>query len=525
MFKKRASNIAPVIGLIVLVFGTAAVCSAQAQPPEQKTPQQIAALAQQYCGSCHTTPSPQLLPKASWPGVIDSMAELSERRLGKPYIPDTALHHIKALYYGSAPKVLPVLPYIDRTHPQVQFTQKPLSVPTQVPQIMSITQVANSAGYFEFLLADAEAGELIKLSGKVGELDQWQEQSIAQIDLPVAVDTLDANGDGLTDYIVADLGELPPNGNPSGKVYVLLNNSKGAYEKKLLVENLGRVSDVNALDLDQDGDTDIAVAVFGGQGRGEVLWLEQTPSGYQTHALLSMSGALNIDDTDLNQDGIVDLVTLVAQEHETLIAFVGTGKGQFERHDLVSAGHPMFGATSLTVVDLDRDGDDDLLFTNGDAFDTQTDPKPYHGIQWLENRGELKFAAHDVGRYYGAVNAKAADMDGDGDLDIVASSWVNYWQDPKRNALVWYENTGAQKFIPYPVNQSLRGLVPLILEDFNGDGRVDILTGSFRMDLLHQALKREGDTLSFELNKSDQAPRSDRLMIFVSQSRQASSSP
>lgn len=62
--------------------------------------QQIVALAQQYCGACHTTPSPDLLPKASWPGVIDSMAELAERRFGKPFIPAEAIHHIKALYFG-----------------------------------------------------------------------------------------------------------------------------------------------------------------------------------------------------------------------------------------------------------------------------------------------------------------------------------------------------------------------------------------------------------------------------------------
>ncbi|WP_339897051.1 VCBS repeat-containing protein [uncultured Gilvimarinus sp.] len=116
------------------------------------------------------------------------------------------------------------------------------------------------------------------------------------------------------------------------------------------------------------------------------------------------------------------------------------------------------------------------------------------------------FAAHDVGRYYGAVNAKAADMDGDGDLDIVASSWVNDWDDPKRNALIWYENKGAQAFVPHPISQGYRGLVPLVIEDFNGDGLADILTGAFRMDLLHEALNRDGDRLSFELNRAGYAP-------------------
>ena len=59
----------------------------------------------------------------------------------------------------------------------------------------------------------------------------------------------------------------------------------------------------------------------------------------------------------------------------------------------------------MSVVDLDQDHDDDILFTNGDAFDAQTDPKPYHGVQWLRNEGGGKFSFHDIGRFYGAANA------------------------------------------------------------------------------------------------------------------------
>lgn len=252
--------------------------------------QQIITLAQQYCGACHTTPSPDLLPKASWPLVIDSMAELAERRFGKPFIPAEALHHIKALYYGSAPEALPVLPYIEPEQDGLSFAPRPLSAPTYIPQIMAITPLTSAGDEFQFLLADAEAGRLNKLTGRKNDWASWREETLAEIPLPIAVDTLDANGDGLTDYVVADLGELAPNGSLSGKVYLLLNNGKGAYERRLLVENLGRVSDIAALDLDQDGDTDLAIAVFGGQGKGEVLWLERTPTGYQSHLLLAMSG-------------------------------------------------------------------------------------------------------------------------------------------------------------------------------------------------------------------------------------------
>ncbi|MFC3154777.1 FG-GAP-like repeat-containing protein [Gilvimarinus japonicus] len=490
-------------------------CFARAQ--KGVTQQEAVSLVKQYCGACHAPPSPQLLPKKDWPRVVDAMAELSAKRFGSTFIPDTALRHIKALYYGSSPERLASLPYIDATHPTLSFSAQALSVPTLVPQIMAITPLPSTGDSFSFLVADAEQGQLNRLWGPRGKVDAWREQGVADIALPVAVDMFDFNGDDLLDYVVADLGELAPNDNRAGKVFVLINKGNGSFAKKLLKDNLRRVSDVNALDLDQDGDTDIALAIFGGQGKGEVIWLENKGAeGYEEHPLLMLSGALSIDDADINNDGIVDLLTLVAQEHETLVAFIGQGKGQFERLDLVNAGHPMFGATSMTVTDLDQDGDQDILFTNGDAFDTQTDPKPYHGVQWLENKGGLNFSAHDVGRYYGAVNAVAADMDNDGDMDVVASSWVNNWDDPKRNALIWYENDGKQNFTPYPISQNYRGLVPLVINDFTGDGVMDILTGSFRMDLLHQSLRRENGVLSFDLeDRAAEAPKSDRLMMFT----------
>jgi hypothetical protein len=301
------------------------------------------------------------------------------------------------------------------------------------------------------------------------------------------------DGDADTDVLVADLGQFPPVNTTVGKLWLLRQTAPRKFQRELLMDGLGRVSDARAADLDGDGDLDIAVAVFGGGDVGEVFWLEQAPDGvvagrYHRHVLMSMSGAIAVSPADLDADGRPDLVVLLAQEHESIVLFHNQGPGEFVRETLARAPHPMYGSTSLATVDLDRDGDLDVLFTNGDAFDAHTDPKPYHGVQWLENLGGLKFSFHPIGRLYGAATATAGDLDGDGDLDVVAGSWVNHWNDPRRYAVVWYENDGRQNFAARGVATRPAGVATVQLADVNGDGAVDIVAGAIRMDRLLNSL-------------------------------------
>jgi hypothetical protein len=144
----------------------------------------------------------------------------------------------------------------------------------------------------------------------------------------------------------------------------------------------------------------------------------------------------------------------------------------------------MYGFTGMSLVDLDSDGDTDVLMSNGDALDTQPDPKPYHGVQWLENRGKLEFRFHDIGRFYGAAVAAAGDVDGDGDLDVIAGSWLNFWDDPRRQSLALFENDGNRGFTQRGVLTRPTGIVSLALEDVTGDERVDVIAGVLRLDLM-----------------------------------------
>ena len=63
---------------------------------------------------------------------------------------------------------------------------------------------------------------------------------------------------------------------------------------------------------------------------------------------------------------------LFGQQQQKLVAFYNRGGGRFEPRTLFTAPTPAWDATSIQVVDFDRDGDLDVLVTNGETMDDAT---------------------------------------------------------------------------------------------------------------------------------------------------------
>jgi hypothetical protein len=175
-------------------------------------------------------------------------------------------------------------------------------------------------------------------------------------------------------------------------------------------------------------------------------------------------------------------VAVIAQEHEAVVAFLGDGKGGFRAETLYKAPHPNWGSTGIQLVDLDGDRDLDILATNGDMFDDGI-LKPYHGIQWLENLGGLRFAPHALANLAGAHRAIAKDLDGDGDLDILASAFTGLAEDPGASlpSLVWLEQTRRGRFERHTIATGTPSFATMDAGDIDGDGDVDVVAGVFKL--------------------------------------------
>ena len=209
-----------------------------------------------------------------------------------------------------------------------------------------------------------------------------------------------------------------------GSVVWLKGVADGSFTPITLAAGLGRVADAQAADFDGDGDLDLVAAEFGWLKIGRILLLDNRtidPSRpvFVPSKIDPRHGTIHVPVADLNGDGRPDFVALLSQEHETVVAYLNTGDHRFRPEVIHDARHPAFGSTGIQLIDLDGDGDLDVLLTNGDSMDAQV-LRPYHGVQWLENRGSFPFVCHPLTSLYGVHRAVAADLDLDGDLDIVA---------------------------------------------------------------------------------------------------------
>lgn len=260
-----------------------------------------------------------------------------------------------------------------------------------------------------------------------------------------------------------------------------------------IIGNLPRVADVEAADVDEDGVQDLIVSAFGWRRSGELLWMRnETPrvvspgrgsrpakAAFAPRTLDARAGAIQAIPVDINRDGHIDLVSVISQEHEEVVALLNDGRARFDERRIYTAPHPNWGSSGIQVVDLDRDGDLDVLLTHGDMFDDFL-IKPYHGVQWLENRGTFPFTAHALCSLPGVHRALAVDLDRDSDLDIVAVVLIPEEAKEGQNlpSIVWLEQTSPGQFQRHTLERGAPRHATLDVADYDGDGDVDLLIGN-----------------------------------------------
>lgn len=221
-------------------------------------------------------------------------------------------------------------------------------------------------------------------------------------------------------------------------------------------------SAVRAADVDGDGDLDVLAATADDD---TVAWYENLDgAGFDAlgHVVTTIAdGVRTIAPADVDQDGDVDVI--VGSPLDDVVAWYENldGLGSFAVRQVISGGAG--SVRTVAAADLDGDGDLDVLSTSPDD-DT---------VDWYENLdGQGGFGIRTVTSTLDEAWALAvADLDGDGDPDVAASGSTE---------LAWYENTDGQAtFGPAQTISPVSGAAgQLIATDFDVDGDLDLLRSS-----------------------------------------------
>lgn len=222
---------------------------------------------------------------------------------------------------------------------------------------------------------------------------------------------------------------------------------------------------VYASDLDGDGDPDVLSASVGDD---KVAWYENLDGkgnfGPQQVISTEGAGAYWVVTGDLDGDDDPDVV--LASLHDGEVSWFENlhPVGVFGPQQVVSA--PGEGASSVATADIDGDGDLDILATSFYA----------HTVSWYENLdGQGSFGPQRLiaTAVEGAASAVAGDFDGDGDMDVASAALIG-------DRLAWYENVdGVGNFGPERVVSSqVRGSMIVAAADLDGDGDLELISGS-----------------------------------------------
>jgi|CXWL01.1.fsa_nt_gi hypothetical protein len=278
-------------------------------------------------------------------------------------------------------------------------------------------------------------------------------------DVAKSVFAADLDGDGDLDALSASSGDA--------KIAWYENSGTvpPAWTLRTISNNALNAWSVFAADVDGDGDLD---ALSASAGDDKIAWYENSGTVPPTWTLRTIStaadGAFSVFAADVDGDG--DLDALSASTTDDKIAWYENSGTIPPSWTLRTISTTADGAFAAFAADLDGDGDLDALSAS------------YHDdkIAWYENSGAVPptWTLRTISiTANGAQSVYAADLDGDGDLDALAASYID-------DEIAWYENSGTVPpvWTPRTIATTAIGADSVFAADVDVDGDLDVLSAS-----------------------------------------------
>lgn len=291
---------------------------------------------------------------------------------------------------------------------------------------------------------------------------------------------------GYSDYFLAFTTDVDQDGWEDliqfgfpGNAVFWYKNPQGAdqhWEKTMIDTNACNESPIMA-DVNGDG---IQELIFGHESTQEMMWF-QSPNGTQDKSWQAMAlstpgstGSKRYDHGlgigDVNKDGRNDVITRYGW-WEAPNNYQNT-PWRFHKANL---GLPV---SQMHSFDFDDDGDNDILAASAHAY----------GIWWYEQEDGGKFSRHLIDSTFSQTHGSALkDMNGDGLPDFITGKrfFAHQGKDPgglEPALIYWFElqrdKNNQPKWIPHLIDDDSGAGLQVVVEDLNGDGKLDILNSN-----------------------------------------------
>jgi uncharacterized repeat protein (TIGR01451 family) len=264
---------------------------------------------------------------------------------------------------------------------------------------------------------------------------------------PKIVITADLNNDGKIDVLSGSAGddkvawyENLGNGLFGGQQHINNPDLDGQINNGI-EGDADYVSDVFAIDLDNDGDFDVISA---SRNDTKLAWYENLGLGLFGNqqivdtTIYVYDNGRGIYSSDIDNDGYNDILTIKIGK---IIWFKNLGNSSFSPPQIIDS--TMFPNT-VYITDVDKDGLSDIISSNNASGGPQ--------LYWLKNAGNGVFDVPKVvftnTTQSGISWITSADLDNDNDDDILFASyngdkvsWINnFYPNPKLNGTIFYDS-------------------------------------------------------------------------------------
>jgi len=313
------------------------------------------------------------------------------------------------------------------------------------------------------VIGTSEGSDLVSIwFNQGGEPPVWIEQVVGTLDAAdgLCIDDLDRDGD--PDVIAT--------GGGIANRIIWFRNDGGAplvWARELIGRDWRSAFEVSVADVDGDLDTDVVsaswdlatVAWWSNDGGDPVVWTRHVVAD-------DFAGAHSAHGADLDGDGDTDIVATCGQGHE--VAWWSNDGGDPISWTKRTIRSDFVGGRSVFPADIDRDGDLDLAGTAWTNEVTWWRNEGGDPIVWQEQVIDANFA--------GGHSIRIADLNGDGRPDVIAAAF-------SAGDIIWYGNEGGDpiSWSRHVVADDYTGAINARCGDLDGDGDLDVLGTSYTL--------------------------------------------